>query len=190
MALPKPRDPNVLEVLREFHPPQEVQLWYDQYEKAYRGRERAAPHKGIRFQLSKNDFWKMVYRARGACEITRQPFDRYEKGVTGKRPFIPTIDRLSPTGHYTRDNCELLTWIANVAISDFGRRPFLDMIEHGAVSPALEKHLKQKELGIPSANAFDNILPFIRDSSIGRLVARHLFAASDEEDPADNHCEK
>ena len=173
----KSRDADVLGRLSQFHP-EETELWYDQYEKAYRGRERSASPKGHYFKLSKAQFWDMVYRAGGRCELTSQPFDRFYKAPTGKRPYIPTIDRINSTGHYTPDNCELLTWIANIAVPDFGREAFLDMVKYGSVSPALRKHLEEQERKAGDTGrypgAFDNLFPFIRDSALGRWIARQL----------------
>src|SRR6185312_3443585 len=126
----KPRDLKVLEEFGKFHS-EFTTLWYDQYDKAYRVRARAAPQKGTRFQLSRPEFWQMVLRAGGRCEVTRQPFDRFYRGPTGKHPFIPTIDRINPIGDYTVLNCQLLTWISNVAISDFGREAYLTMVGYG-----------------------------------------------------------
>jgi len=188
MPAKKQRDPEVLARLSNFHlseSERNIELWYDQYESAYRSRERSAPKKGTRFQLSKREFWGMVYRARGCCEITGQPFDRFHKGPTGKRPFLPTIDRISSVGHYTTENCELLTWISNVAISDFGRHAFLEMVKYGAISSSLQKHIEEEERkqGISGTlDRFDNILPYIRDHAVGRWIARHLLSIKSEDE--------
>ncbi|HEX5319039.1 MAG TPA: hypothetical protein VFW46_07770 [Stellaceae bacterium] len=126
----KPRDLKVLEELGKFHS-EFTTLWYDQYEKAYRVRARAAPQKGTRFLLTRDEFWGMVIRARGRCQMTGQPFDRFYRGPTGKHPFIPTIDKVNPVGDYTADNCQLVTWISNVAVCDFGREAYMTMLSYG-----------------------------------------------------------
>jgi hypothetical protein len=131
------RDPNVLEHLSEFHR-EDPRLWYDQYEKAYRVRQRTAPQKGTRFLLPEREFWRMVFRAGGRCEMTGQPFDRFYRGPTGKHPFIPTIDRMNPVGDYTAENCQLITWMSNVAVCDFGRAAYVEMIRYGIVGLAAE----------------------------------------------------
>ena len=125
------RDPNVLEHLSQFHC-EDPRLWYDQYEKAYRVRERAAPQKGTRFLLTDTEFWRMVFRAAGRCEMTGQPFDRFYRCPTGKHPFIPTIDRIDSVGDYTAANCQMVTWISNVAVSDFGRASYSEMVRYAA----------------------------------------------------------
>jgi hypothetical protein len=122
---PKKRDDSVVDALREFHPTL-TQHWYDQYLKAYRNRESAAPAKGIRWDLPLRDFWELVLKAGGRCQVTRQPFDRERKAANGKRPFLPSLDRVDSIGGYTKDNVELTTIMVNLALNEHGRNAFFE----------------------------------------------------------------
>ena len=132
----------VLEALSDFHPT-ETNHWYDQYLRTYRDRENKGPSKGIRWQLSLKDFWTGVVLARGACQVTGQPFDRYFKGASGKRPFLPSLDRVNSHLGYQSGNVEFTTVIVNLAINDFGRDAFLEMLKHGITSTKFVEYVRQ-----------------------------------------------
>jgi hypothetical protein len=178
--MPKPRDGNVLESLQAFHDG-EAELWYDQYLKAYRRRENRAPRKGIRWNLSLSNFWDIVITAEGRCQVTRQTFDRYHKAANGRRPFLPSLDRVDSIGHYEPGNVELTTLLANLAISDFGREEFFKMIKYGAVSPRFDEYLDRDHSTQADDNGLlQNVLPWVRNSNIVKYILSHFEKADRE----------
>jgi hypothetical protein len=185
MPKPKPRDMEVIEALSTFHPT-ETNHWYDQYLKTYRDRENKAPSKGIRWQLSLKDFWKGAVAARGECQVTGQPFDRYFKGASGRRPFLPSLDRVNSHLGYQPGNVEFTTVIVNLAINDFGRDAFLEMLKHGITSPKFVEYIQRTEPRDAAALSdqprfLDNMMPYIMDNPVARLLIRHFLARSTEE---------
>jgi len=179
--MPKPRDSVVLESLQAFHTG-EAELWHDQYLKAYRGRENGAPRKGIRWNLSLSNFWDIVITAEGCCQVTRQPFDRYHKAPNGRRPFLPSLDRIDSVGHYEPGNVELTTLLTNLAISDFGREEFFKMIKYGAVSPRFKDYL-DRTVQVDDSGLLENVLPWIRYNTIAKYILSHFEKANREPEP-------
>jgi hypothetical protein len=179
--MPKPRDSAVLQTLQAFHDG-EAELWYDQYLKAYRARENGAPRKGIRWNLSLSNFWDVVIAARGRCQVTQQPFDRYHKARNGRRPFLPSLDRVDSIGHYELGNVELTTLLANLAIADFGREEFFKMVKYGAVSDRFGEYLERTSQGDENG-LLDNVLPWIRHNAIARYILSHFERANREPEP-------
>jgi hypothetical protein len=179
----KPKDSAILDALREFHG-EEAKLWYDTYLKAYRGREHAGPRKGIRWNLSLADFWAIVLEAKGCCQVTGQRFDRYHKASNGKRPFLPSLDRIDSLGDYKAGNVELTTVLVNLSIADFGRDEFFKMIKHAAVAPRFADYLK-RTLSPIDTGLLDNVLPWIRDNTVARFILTHFEAENRDPAPSD-----
>jgi hypothetical protein len=185
MPNPKPRDPEVIEALRAFHQT-ETNLWYDQYLRTYRNRETNAPAKGIRWQLSLRNFWHAVIAAGGRCQVTEQPFDRYAKGASGKRPFLPSLDRVDSHLGYQPGNIEFTTVIVNLAINDFGRDVFFEMLRHGITSDKFGQYIQRTEqentdMLKDQPRFLNNMMPYITDNPVARLLIRHFLARSPDE---------
>jgi hypothetical protein len=81
---------------------------------------------GIPFSLTRTDMARLVIRARGRCEVTNLPFT--EECIGGRfgrrRPYVPSLDRINPARGYVAGNCRLVTFAANVAMSDWGLEAF------------------------------------------------------------------
>jgi hypothetical protein len=45
---------------------------------------------------------------------------------------------MNPVGDYTAENCQLVTWISNVAVCDFGRAAYLEMVRYGMMGLAAD----------------------------------------------------
>lgn len=68
------------------------------------------------FDLTKE--WILERIEAGVCQVTKLPFS-LELTVTNKRPFAPSIDRIDPNKFYTKDNCQVVCFIYNVAKGEF-----------------------------------------------------------------------
>lgn len=169
---PKPRDEEIITQIATFHP-DEPRQWYDEYMRAYRKREGGAPSKGIRWNLGLEDYWSIVLAARGRCQVTDQPFDRYYKASNNRRPFLPSLDRVDSTGAYVAGNVELTTVICNIAINDFGRGPFYEMVKHATASQGLGQHIQQTEPKV-DPSFLGNLMPFVTDNAVVRYLAQRL----------------
>lgn len=76
-----------------------------------------------KIDLSEADMLEIVRRADGHCEVTGIPFNRNALAGT-RRPYAPSLDRINPTAGYTKDNCRLVLFAVNVAMSDWGESVF------------------------------------------------------------------
>lgn len=180
----KVREQNVLQALSMIHP-LETSLWYDQYEKAYRGREKAGPAKGNRWNLSLKDFWGLVLQAGGRCQLTGQPFDRYYKSGPGKRPFIPSLDRIDSNKGYEVGNIRLVTSIVNLALNDFGSIPFFEMVKNAMMSPAFGAYIASTG-GMSNSGNLGNMLPFAAHDPVVQYVIQTHAANAEIDDDGDD----
>ena len=84
-----------------------AQPWYG----LIRGAHERARKKGLLFNLT-NEWAKA--RWTGKCELTGIAFATPEKRVGYKnRNFSPSIDKITPEGGYTKDNCRIILWALN-----------------------------------------------------------------------------
>ena len=94
----------------------------------YHSAKKNAKVRGIPFELSMEDFHKMVERCNNECEVTGIPFE-FSTKISGrkkytKRPYIPSIDRISSSDGYSKDNCRIVCCFVNLALGMFGREVF------------------------------------------------------------------
>lgn len=68
------------------------------------------------------DYLKLMWEnQKGICVITNRPFDLSDYVGVGKiNPNTVSIDRIVPEKGYTKGNIRLVTFHANMAISEFG----------------------------------------------------------------------
>lgn len=75
--------------------------------------KKRAAAAGVAYDLDRKWFDER-FKA-GVCEVSGLPF------ILEKRsPFLPSIDRKNPKGPYTKENCRLVLWWLNRALSDDG----------------------------------------------------------------------
>lgn len=87
-------------------------------------RDRASA-RSVAFSLAASDVMDMAVRAAGRCEMSGLAF---RSGGSGRRqPFIPSIDRILPVAGYTPENCRLVCFAVNVAMSDWGEGVFREI---------------------------------------------------------------
>lgn len=93
----------------------------------YRRCRGAAKTRGIAFDLTYDDVVTLIKRARGRCELTGIPFDLDWKNEykRQRRPWFPSIDRVSNAEGYTVANTRLVCVAVNIALSTFGHKVLL-----------------------------------------------------------------
>jgi len=92
----------------------------------YATTKRNAVRRGIRWLLSKKDFWELVRRSGGRCELSGIEFEAAPSTCKGgRRPFVASVDRLDSQGGYEPSNCRLVVAIVNQACSTWGDVPLL-----------------------------------------------------------------
>ena len=73
--------------------------------------------KGWKFNLTNEWYWKRVKA--GVCQKTGLPFVM-KKG--GKSPLQPSVDRIDSNRGYTKDNCQVVCLIFNLAKNKFAEK--------------------------------------------------------------------
>lgn len=94
--------------------------------KKYSSSEKNAVRRSIHWDLSRQDFFKMVMESKGRCALTGIRFRITRE--KGRQPFAPSIDRIDSTKGYTAKNCRLVCVIVNYALNEFGDDVFKEMI--------------------------------------------------------------
>lgn len=75
---------------------------------------------GSPFLLTAPELIALMIRSEGRCELTGLLFNGEEIPGCSKRPYIPSIDRMSAKEPYLFKNCRLICWAVNRAIGDWG----------------------------------------------------------------------
>lgn len=88
----------------------------------YQGAKQRATKKGLDFDLEVE--WILAKLETGVCELSGMPFNfGYETSRQNpgkKNPHSPSIDRVDSTKGYTKDNCRIVLWAVNTAMSHWG----------------------------------------------------------------------
>ena len=93
-----------------------------------RGSRARARSVGLGFDLSEDLILTMIRKAKGRCAVTGAPFSFAKYGLTEKRPFAPSIDRIDASRGYTRNNCRVVCSIANLAMNAWGEGALRDLM--------------------------------------------------------------
>lgn len=83
---------------------------------------KRAKRSGVAFDLDAD--WLTERLSRGTCELTGLRFDM---SIAGRKAtaYTPSIDRCNPGAGYTKDNCRVILYALNHALSDHGLDGFL-----------------------------------------------------------------
>ena len=87
------------------------------------------------FLLTHLDIDRLLVRSAGRCEVSGMLFSGDTVPGCDKRPFIPSIDRVRPKEPYSLDNCRLVCWAVNLAISDWGDGVFWKIVRSAQEMP-------------------------------------------------------
>lgn len=69
------------------------------------------------------DFQWVREKFAGVCELSGLPFDMDNR----RGPNSPSVDRIDPNGPYTKDNCRMILWFINRAMSNYGQDYVFDV---------------------------------------------------------------
>lgn len=83
-----------------------------------------AKRKNVKFELTLE--WFKTRLESGLCELSGLPFDLESK----KMKNSPSVDRKVAGGHYTPENCRMILYSLNAAISDVGEDYIINVFEH------------------------------------------------------------
>ena len=69
--------------------------------------------------------WVREKFAAGVCEMTGIEFDM----SVSRSANSPSIDRINPAGPYTKENCRMILWSLNRALSNHGEEYMFDLFK-------------------------------------------------------------
>lgn len=72
------------------------------------------------FELTFEEFFKLVDLSEGRCTISKIPFSLDKFPNSFRRPFAPSLDRIDCSKGYTLLNCRLVCVAVNVAMNEWG----------------------------------------------------------------------
>ncbi len=93
------------------------------------GMKHRAAKKGLPCKLTKHDLLDMLNLSGGRCQVTGVPLSIAREGVERTSPWMPSIDRIECTKGYTRSNCRITCYLANLSMSQYGEKA-LELMLH------------------------------------------------------------
>jgi hypothetical protein len=72
------------------------------------------------FEITFKEFFKLVEKSGGCCELSGIPFSPKKVGNSFRRPFAPSLDRIDCSKGYCITNCRLVCIAVNVALNEWG----------------------------------------------------------------------
>ncbi len=83
--------------------------------------QKRSSEKGMKFNLTVEFLIRLWNRQDGKCAVSGIYFMESDLKITnGRRPFVPSIDRIDASKGYTRDNVRLVCSIVNYAMMTWG----------------------------------------------------------------------
>jgi hypothetical protein len=105
------------------------------YGAVYSNARKNALSRGIPFSLTRPAFDALVDYADGRCMISGIPFSVERIPESSRRPYMPSLDRISSAHGYTVDNVRLVCVLVNIALNEWGMEPLM-RIAHQLVARA------------------------------------------------------
>lgn len=91
---------------------------------AVKGARQRSNAKGIGFDITATWLLEQAQRQGFKCCLTSIPFYMPTDAKSFRHPFAPSIDRINPSGGYTKDNVRLVVFAINVMLMDWGQDVF------------------------------------------------------------------
>jgi hypothetical protein len=97
---------------------------------AIKGARQRAAAKGLPFDLDLNYLLAKAEAQDFRCELTGVPFYSSSpvEGAWRVNPYAPSLDRITPSLGYTRDNVRIVTFAVNAMLLDWGEDLFLRVV--------------------------------------------------------------
>jgi hypothetical protein len=83
--------------------------------------------KGVEMTLTTAHLDQIAERAGGHCELSGLPFSWHVEGGGRRRPWAPSLDRISRHGPYSAENVRLVCCIVNIAMGEWGAATLVRM---------------------------------------------------------------
>jgi hypothetical protein len=128
--------------------PEEVRRWRNANRLRHRakyllyGIKKKCKNEGLEFNLT--EAWLDARLQNGICEMSGLSFDMIAKRGANS----PSVDRKNPTGGYTQENCRVILWFINRALSNYG--------EDYAIS-IFSKVIERRSMSVPELDLGDII---------------------------------
>lgn len=133
--------------------------------------KKNAEARGIECPLTQDEFYEVMCRCEGYCEVSGVRLSLQDRRDHGKRrPFAPSVDRIDPTRGYTPDNVRVVCVAANYAMSDWGEAVLLEIargmvMRHGMGTPPT-KHTGRNDRSLtPEQVAYIKAAPRTRHTA-------------------------
>jgi hypothetical protein len=81
--------------------------------------KKNADRKDILFSLDREWAFERFRCQLGRCRISGIKFSSEDYRQTGRRPLIPSVDRIDSRGNYTEANCRLIVYALNAAKNEW-----------------------------------------------------------------------
>lgn len=94
-------------------------LIYDTYRIIYNMAKKNAKIRRIPFDLTQDEYKKLITGADGYCSVTGLAFEFTARNGK-KRPWCPSLDRINSDEGYSYGNCRLVCVAVNLAMNEWG----------------------------------------------------------------------
>jgi hypothetical protein len=92
-------------------------------------RSRATKRK-LPCTLSGEDVLALLLASNGRCSVSGVPLSLENRSLKRVSPWAPSIDRIDSRKGYTRNNCRITCYLANLAMSEYGEAALELMLYH------------------------------------------------------------
>lgn len=121
-----------------------------------------AKMRGMAFEITTEDVMTSYRKNHGKCAVTGIPFDMSKyKGGQGRRPWVPSIDRIDSAKPYTTDNIRIVCVATNLAMNWWGED----------VLARLAKAYVSKRGLLPAPEKDDSVVYLWQNGSKGKKIA-------------------
>jgi hypothetical protein len=93
-------------------------------ERAVKSAKARAKASGVEYDLDKEWVLSQAILQNFKCALTAIPFYMTTEATSSRHPFLPSLDRISAGGGYTKSNVRIVIYAVNVMLMDWGTATF------------------------------------------------------------------